>query len=95
MFKIKVGLKSFQIHSMQKCKHQIGQIVSYLKRERSSFSTGWKEIKDDSTPPLPRERALTLERRPHSNLLTAKKENSHAGQKAIAALYFCKPHPHQ
>ena len=36
MFKIKVGLKSFQTHSMQKCKHQIGRIVSYLKQTSTS-----------------------------------------------------------
>lgn len=37
MFKIKVGLKSFQTHSMQKCKHQIGRLVSCLKQSQISF----------------------------------------------------------
>ena len=40
MFKIKVGLKSFQTHSMQKCKHQIGCLVSYLKQPQTSFFPG-------------------------------------------------------
>ena len=40
MFKIKVGLKSFQTHSMQKCKHQIGCLVSYLKQPQTSFFSG-------------------------------------------------------
>jgi ribosomal protein S10 len=37
MFKIKVGLKSFQTHSMQKCKHQIGRLVSCLKQPQISL----------------------------------------------------------
>ena len=40
MFKIKVGLKSFQTHSMQKCKHQIGCLISYLKQPQTSFFSG-------------------------------------------------------
>ena len=37
MFKIKVGLKSFQTHSMQKCKHQIARLVSRLNQSQISL----------------------------------------------------------
>ena len=40
MFKIKVGLKSFQTHSMLKCKQQIGRIVSSLKTSSPSHDKG-------------------------------------------------------
>ena len=51
MFKIKVGLKSFQTHSIQKCKYQIGQIVYYLKQssvpsQSKSLSSCSKEDSD-------------------------------------------------
>ena len=38
MFKIKVGLKSFQVRSIIRCKHQIARIICYLKQSQTSFS---------------------------------------------------------
>jgi small subunit ribosomal protein S10 len=46
MFKIKVGLKSFQTHSMQKCKHQIGCLLSYLKQSQTSVFPNREKQKD-------------------------------------------------
>ena len=43
MFKIKVGLKSFQTHSMQKCKYQIGRIACDLKQSKTLFSRDWEK----------------------------------------------------
>ena len=59
MFKIKVGLKSFQTHSMQKCKHQIGGIISYLKQSRTSLSVAWEKGVDRAIPLPPKEHTAT------------------------------------
>lgn len=39
MFKIKVGLKSFQTRSIQRCEYQIGQIVHYLKESPALYQS--------------------------------------------------------
>ena len=74
MFKIKVGLKSFQAHSMQKCKHQIGRIVSYLKQTPTSFPAGSKETGRNLIPHQPIEDAPKRKR--YSNLPAIKQKVS-------------------
>lgn len=76
MFKIKVGLKSFQTHSMQKCIHQIGRVLSYLKQTPTSFPAGWKEMGHNFTPPQAIKGTPTSKRKRYSNLPAVKQEVS-------------------
>ena len=79
MFKIKLGLKSFQTHSIQKCKYQIGGIVNYLKNSSASFQptvtksqffheNREKGAEDFFAPPLTKKCDVTLRKTPDSNL---------------------------
>ena len=72
MFKIKVGLKSFQTHSMQKCKYQISRIAYYLKQPKISFSKDRKEGGGASVFPLVRKHAA--KRTPHREFSGVKKQ---------------------
>lgn len=59
MFKIKVGLKSFQTHSMQKCKHQIGRLVSCLKQSQISLYPNLEKKEIDSSISFSIEKSTT------------------------------------
>ena len=74
MFKIKVGLKSFQKHSMQKCEHQIERIVSYLKQTSTSFPASKERRGHNLAPSQPRKGGPTLGGRQHLELAPVKKE---------------------
>ncbi len=72
MFKIKVGLKSFQTHSMLKCKHQIGRIVSYLKQTPTPSLVKLERMAHNPVTSLTRECAPTLKRGLYPNLPAVK-----------------------
>ena len=74
MFKIKVGLKSFQKHSMQKCEHQIERIVSYLKQTSTSFPASKEKRGHNLAPSQPRKGGPTLRGRQHLGLAPVEKE---------------------
>lgn len=81
MFKIKVGLKSFQTHSMLKCKHQIGRIVSYLKQTPTLPFVKLERMGHNPVTPLTRKRAPTLKRGLYPNLPAVKQEVFTLGRK--------------
>lgn len=91
MFKIKVGLKSFQTHSMQRCKRQIERIVFYLKQSQPSFSTNWEKTGDSSMYSLVAKRGTTLKRTP----LGEAKVSGRAKKLCAAKMDFCTSHKKQ
>ena len=74
MFKIKVGLKSFQKHSMQKCEHQIGRIVSYLKQTSTSFPASREKRGHNLAASQPRKSGPTLRGKRHLELAPVRRE---------------------